>query len=199
MPSLALLPGKYAVRAHALDPEGLYLFDHVEVPLTVTGESRELGLVRLEHEWRDVHAPMSGWEAIADLVDVVERDDAAAAREVGALFRRLFGDDLPGFPRHFVLRYVGAGAPVPLAYAHFTPWEGCYLGGGMAFDERAYRRMDPCAPRAHSRRRRRHRVPAAPDPRDARRRASRCSATSASRAPSASTCARATSARPIRT
>ena len=47
-------PGKYVVRAHALDPEGVYLFDHVEVPLTVTGESRELGLVRLEHEWRDV-------------------------------------------------------------------------------------------------------------------------------------------------
>ena len=54
LPALALLPGKYAVRAHALDPEGLYLFDHVEVPLTVTGESREMGLVRLEHAWRDV-------------------------------------------------------------------------------------------------------------------------------------------------
>jgi hypothetical protein len=88
------------------------------------------------------HAPLSDWEAIADLVEVVERDDATAAREVGALFKRLFGDDLPNFPRHFVLRYVGAGAPVPLAYAHFTPWEGCYLGGGMAFDERAYRRID---------------------------------------------------------
>ncbi|MEO8485579.1 MAG: ABC transporter ATP-binding protein [Betaproteobacteria bacterium] len=54
LPSLALLPGKYVVRAHALDPEGLYLFDHVEVPLTVTGDSRELGLVRLEHAWSDV-------------------------------------------------------------------------------------------------------------------------------------------------
>jgi lipopolysaccharide transport system ATP-binding protein len=54
LPSLALLPGKYMVRAHALDPEGLYLFDHVEVPLTVTGESREFGLVRLAHEWIDV-------------------------------------------------------------------------------------------------------------------------------------------------
>ena len=54
LPSLALLPGKYLVRAHALDPEGLYLFDHVEVPLTVTGESREMGLVRLEHAWQDV-------------------------------------------------------------------------------------------------------------------------------------------------
>ncbi len=83
------------------------------------------------------------WDAIADLVDVVEMDDATAAREVGALFRRLFDHDLPGFPRHFVLRYVAEGAPVPLAYAHFTPWEGCYLGGGMAFDERVYRRMRP--------------------------------------------------------
>lgn len=85
--------------------------------------------------------PVSGWNAIADLVAVVELDDAAAAREVGPLFRRLFGDDLPAFPRHFVLRYVGAATPVPLAYAHFTPWEGCYLGGGMAFDERVYRRI----------------------------------------------------------
>ncbi len=50
-PSLSLLPGKYVVRAHALDPEGVYLFDHVELPLTVTGESRELGLVRLAHRW----------------------------------------------------------------------------------------------------------------------------------------------------
>jgi lipopolysaccharide transport system ATP-binding protein len=50
-PELALLPGKYVVRAHALDPEGVYLFDHVELPLTVTGESRELGLVRLAHRW----------------------------------------------------------------------------------------------------------------------------------------------------
>ena len=49
--ALALLPGKYVVRAHALDPEGVRLFDHVEVPLVVTGESRELGLVRLAHQW----------------------------------------------------------------------------------------------------------------------------------------------------
>jgi lipopolysaccharide transport system ATP-binding protein len=51
LPSLPLLPGKYAVRAHALDPTGLYLFDHVEIPLTVTGDAREMGLVRLEHRW----------------------------------------------------------------------------------------------------------------------------------------------------
>ena len=105
-----------------------------------------------------IHAPagetaqaaVGAWETIADLVEVVELDDAQAAREVGALFRRVFGDELPAFPRHFVLRYLGSGAPVPLAYAHFTPWEDCYLGGGMAFDERAYRRL-PAAHRARVR------------------------------------------------
>jgi len=50
-PQLALLPGKYAVRAHALDPEGARLFDHVERELIVTGAGREFGLVRLPHRW----------------------------------------------------------------------------------------------------------------------------------------------------
>ncbi len=51
-PSLALLPGKYFVRAHALDPEGVRMFDTLEKPLVVTGDSREFGLVRIEHRWR---------------------------------------------------------------------------------------------------------------------------------------------------
>ena len=50
-PALPLLPGKYFVRAHALDPEGVRLFDNVERVLTVRGSSRELGLVRLAHRW----------------------------------------------------------------------------------------------------------------------------------------------------
>jgi len=54
LPDLALLPGKYVIRAHALDPEGVRLFDHVERPLIVSGESRELGLVRLPHRWNEV-------------------------------------------------------------------------------------------------------------------------------------------------
>ncbi len=49
--SLPLLPGKYFVRAHALDPEGVRLFDHVERPLVITGDSREMGFVRLPHRW----------------------------------------------------------------------------------------------------------------------------------------------------
>ena len=49
--ALPLLPGKYFVRAHALDPEGVRLFDNVERELVVTGTTRELGLVRLAHRW----------------------------------------------------------------------------------------------------------------------------------------------------
>jgi lipopolysaccharide transport system ATP-binding protein len=52
-PNLPLLPGKYTVRAHALDPEGMRLFDTVERDLFVEGATRELGLCRLDHHWGD--------------------------------------------------------------------------------------------------------------------------------------------------
>jgi lipopolysaccharide transport system ATP-binding protein len=51
-PRLELLPGKYTLRAHALDPEGVRLFDHVESSLVVRGDAREFGMVRLPHAWR---------------------------------------------------------------------------------------------------------------------------------------------------
>jgi lipopolysaccharide transport system ATP-binding protein len=50
-PRLDLLPGKYTLRAHALDPEGVRLFDHVERSFVVTGDAREFGMVRLPHAW----------------------------------------------------------------------------------------------------------------------------------------------------
>lgn len=53
LPDLPLLPGKYVVRAHALDPEGVRLFDHVERAFIVSGASREMGFVRLPHQWQD--------------------------------------------------------------------------------------------------------------------------------------------------
>jgi lipopolysaccharide transport system ATP-binding protein len=58
-PRLPLLPGKYLVRAHALDPEGVRLFDNVEVPLVVEGATREMGLVRIDHGWAHT-APRAG-------------------------------------------------------------------------------------------------------------------------------------------
>ena len=53
-PCLPLLPGKYFVRAHALDPEGVRLFDNVEMAFVVDGETRELGLARIEHAWGEL-------------------------------------------------------------------------------------------------------------------------------------------------
>jgi lipopolysaccharide transport system ATP-binding protein len=50
--ALALLPGQYTVRVHAMDPEGMRLFDTVERSVQVSGRTRELGVVRLPHEWR---------------------------------------------------------------------------------------------------------------------------------------------------
>lgn len=51
-PALPLLPGRYRLRAIALDAEGLRLFDQRERELVVGGQSREFGLVRLPHAWR---------------------------------------------------------------------------------------------------------------------------------------------------
>lgn len=48
---LALLPGSYFFRLHALDPECVRLFDTIERGFTVRGQSREFGLVRLPHQW----------------------------------------------------------------------------------------------------------------------------------------------------
>ncbi len=50
---LPLLPGTYVIKAHPLDTEGVRLFDTLERSLTVRGQSRELGMVRLAHEWRE--------------------------------------------------------------------------------------------------------------------------------------------------
>ncbi len=51
-PALPLLPGTYSVRVHALDPEGVRMFDTLEKTLVVNGAAREFGLVRIEHRWR---------------------------------------------------------------------------------------------------------------------------------------------------
>jgi lipopolysaccharide transport system ATP-binding protein len=51
--ALPIAPGKYWLRAHAADPEGMRVFDHVERDLVVRGRTRELGLVHLAHRWHD--------------------------------------------------------------------------------------------------------------------------------------------------
>jgi len=51
LPRLPLLPGAYVARSHAMDPEGMRMFDHVELRFDIAGHSRETGICKLEHEW----------------------------------------------------------------------------------------------------------------------------------------------------
>jgi len=51
LPQLPLLPGRYIARSHAMDPEGMRMFDHVELRFDVAGNSRETGICKLEHRW----------------------------------------------------------------------------------------------------------------------------------------------------
>ena len=51
LPQLSLLPGRYMLRAHAMDGAGLRIFDTVEREFSVRGENRELGLCYLPHTW----------------------------------------------------------------------------------------------------------------------------------------------------
>ena len=53
---LALLPGAYVVKAHPFDTEGVRLFDTLERSLTISGQSREMGTVRLAHAWSGTSA-----------------------------------------------------------------------------------------------------------------------------------------------
>ena len=53
LPRCALLPGKYLLLGHALDPQGMRLFDTIEIPFVVRGATRDYGFVELEHEWRE--------------------------------------------------------------------------------------------------------------------------------------------------
>lgn len=59
---IQLLPGKYTIRAHAMDPEGLRLFDTVETSVRITGQTRDYGLCRLEHEWLPVREELNTME-----------------------------------------------------------------------------------------------------------------------------------------
>ena len=48
---MPLLPGSYSIRGHAMDPQGIRLCDTAELRFTVSGDSREMGIVRLPHRW----------------------------------------------------------------------------------------------------------------------------------------------------
>lgn len=51
--NIELLPGSYNMRGHSMDPEGLRVFDSHEFAFTVSGNTKELGYIRLPHQWLD--------------------------------------------------------------------------------------------------------------------------------------------------
>ena len=50
---IALLPGSYNLSAHSMDPEGLRVFDNRQMAFMVAGDTKEVGYIRLPHEWLD--------------------------------------------------------------------------------------------------------------------------------------------------
>lgn len=50
-----LLPGTYHFRAHTLDVHGLRMFDTREIVVTIQGQTRDHGFVRLAHQWLPGH------------------------------------------------------------------------------------------------------------------------------------------------
>ena len=62
----------------------------------------------------------------------------------GDLFRRVFGQDLPTHPRHFVSLYnAGDGRLRVAGYVHFSPFESVHLAGGLVVDRALYGEIPP--------------------------------------------------------
>ena len=51
--NIGLLPGSYNLRGHSMDPEGVRVFDNREMAFIITGNTKEVGYIRLPHEWVD--------------------------------------------------------------------------------------------------------------------------------------------------
>jgi hypothetical protein len=69
--------------------------------------------------------------------EVIEVQDAAWY--AGDLFRRVFGAEIPTYPRHFVCLYREAAGKFRTAgYVHFSRFESVHLTGGLVVDKSLY-------------------------------------------------------------
>lgn len=50
-PSLPLLPGRYTARCHAMDPEGMRLYECLEASFDIHGRTRAEGFCQIPHRW----------------------------------------------------------------------------------------------------------------------------------------------------
>ena len=80
--------------------------------------------------------------AVSDLLEVIEVSTPPAA--AAALFRKSFNSEIPQFPHHMLVRFIGGNHEEPpiVGYVHFTATKDFYLCGGMCIDATAYKRMD---------------------------------------------------------
>jgi len=53
LPKAQLLPGRYEIRMHTLDRLGVRLMDTKVQEIVIRGETKELGMYRIEHRWLD--------------------------------------------------------------------------------------------------------------------------------------------------
>jgi hypothetical protein len=75
---------------------------------------------------------------------LLEVDDAAFF--AGELFKRVFGGEIPTYPRHFVCLYqVRPGELRTAGYVHFSRFESMHLVGGLVVDKAIY----PSIPAEH--------------------------------------------------
>jgi len=73
-------------------------------------------------------------------IHLLEVDDAQPL--AGDLFKRSFNDQIPDFPKHFVLVANNEKDTIlTLGYVHFTQHLNMYLGGGMCVNSRALRHL----------------------------------------------------------
>lgn len=58
------------------------------------------------------------------------------------LFKKSFADNIPDFPKHFLLMAVAEkGWSLTLGYVHFSHHHSIYLGGGMCINTAAIRQL----------------------------------------------------------
>jgi lipopolysaccharide transport system ATP-binding protein len=50
---IRLLPGSYNLSGHSMDPEGVRVFDMQQIAFTITGSTKEVGFIKLPHQWLD--------------------------------------------------------------------------------------------------------------------------------------------------
>ncbi len=80
--------------------------------------------------------------AVSDLLEVNEV--RTPSPQAAALFKKSFNAEIPLFPHHIEVRYLGSNQNEPpiVGYVHFTATKDAYLCGGMCIDATAYKRMD---------------------------------------------------------